>query len=568
MKYILIFILTTSFIYAQNLDSLYNAVISLHQHETNIKTPNSITTNNPPIKCGFGIIADVKRHFNDFTTEQQNNIQNVLERPILETSIVSPSGRFRIHYDRTGYNAPDYFNGIANTVQLSVDSLAMAFDSAYFFEVNYLGFDPPPSDDGDGGDDLYDVYISNLGYYGVTNWTSNNVGKNVSFIQIDNQMSDPNNFFTKGINAARVTAAHEFHHAIQVGSYSDNTEGNTYYFEITSTSMEEFVFDSVNDYYGYLSGYFKNPDRRFTYFDGSSNGGGYDRAIWNIFLKEKFEKDGDSKKGFDIIKRSWELMRNNQNSAIEAISLALSENGLSLKNTFAEFSQWVYFTGYRTKQNKYFSEANNYPLVKPIATYKYQGPKKTYMMSLKPMAHNYIVFDLSSSGINDTLVSIISNCDLKNADIYPYTGVNYDYSLLTANEDGSNQIITGYYSKLVSDKMEYLKESDVFNNEVVNGATLVREEVDFAFPQPFNYSKNQFVFFPTKTNEYGIAKLAIYSTSMNLIYNGQLPIYAAEKIIVRWDGKDNNGKKAASGIYIFVTDSDGEIITGKIAIIN
>ncbi len=565
MKYFLILIFSTTLLYAQNLDSLYNTIMLLHSSNHSIKGANQITLNHNHVKCGFSTVADVKVNFDSFTPAQQNNIQQILARPEKQKSIVSPLGLFRIHYDTTGVSTPDYYDGIHNTIQLSVDSIAIAFDSAYSFEINYLGYDAPPSDDGDGGDDLYDIYITNLGFYGVTDWELNSNNENKSFIRIDNKM----NFYTKGIYAARATAAHEFHHAIQVGSYSDNTSGNTYYFEITSTAMEEFVFDSVNDYYNYLPGYFNNADRRFTYFVNSGYGGGYDRAIWNIFLKEKFEQEESNKeKGFDIIKRTWELMRNDQNSAIESISIALSENGLSLKNTFAEFAQWSFFTDYRSKENKYFSEAINYPLIKPIATHLYQSPKKTYMMTSQPMSNNFIVFDLSYSGFNDTLVSIITNADVNSSVASPYSIIDYEYSLLTSGEDGSHEIVTGYYSILESSELEYLKESNIFNNEIVNGTTITREEIDFAYPQPFNYSKNNFVFFPTKPNEYGVAKLSIYSTSMNLIYSDNLQIYNTEKIVVRWDGKDNNGNNVPSGIYIYVTQSDDNLIKGKLAIIN
>ena len=577
MKYLLTFIFFASFLSAQNLDSLFNNIISLQEVKVPGKELHSITATSPPAKCGFGIISDAKRHFDEFTSNQQNKIQNILSRPERETSIVSPSGIFRIHYDRTGYDAPNYFNGIKNTVQLSVDSLAIALDSSYNYEVNVLGYKPPPSDGTDGGDDLYDVYIAELGsgYYGWTDYESIGNGVAKSYMVIDNSF-DTLHVSTNGIYGARVTAAHEFHHAIQVGSYRMPLDGDNFYFEITSTSMEEFVYDSINDYYSYLPYYFKNPDRRFTYFDGSGSGGGYDRVIWNIFLKEKFEyEEANSTKGFDIIKRTWELMNNLENSAMKSISLALSENGLSLKDTFAEFAQWTFFTNHRAKPNKYFSEASEYNLIKPIASYQYQPPKKTYMMTSQPMSNNFIFFDLSYSGINDTLYSIITNCDDNSSELQPYAIIEYDYSILTSEEDGSKEIFvdefknTSYYSKTESNKIEYLKESNVFNNKIVNGTTITREEINYAYPQPFNTTKYSFVCFPTKLNVNNTAKLIIYSTNMNLVYNREKKLENDfGKIVVRWDGIGNNGKSMASGIYIFVTESNGKLITGKIAIIN
>ncbi|MCF6269372.1 MAG: hypothetical protein L3J41_06670 [Melioribacteraceae bacterium] len=571
MKYLLILIFVTTLLSAQdskqNLESLFNSIISMQPTEAQAKEPHSITANTQPTKCGFGIVASANFYFDEFSFEQQNIIRNILGRPDRATSIVSPSGIFRIHYDTTGIHAPDYFNGSKNTIQLSVDSLAIAFDSSYNFEINILGYDVPPSDGIDGGDDLYDVYISMLGggLYGYTEWESIGEGKSKSYIIIDNKMNVP----TPGILGAKVTAAHEFHHAIQIGNYRDNIGCDTYYYELSATAMEEFVYDSINDYYFYLPPFFKKPDRRFTYMSSCSSAEGYERVLWNIFLKEHFEqKEGNANKGFDLIKRSWELMRDPSRTAIEAINLAIVENGMSMKTMFSEFGKWLYFTGYRTKENKYFSEAINYPLVKPLASYNYNSPKKTYMMTAEALANNYVVFDLSSSGVNDTLISIITNYDIANAAKSPFDVIEYEYSLMTTGEDGSTEIIGGYYSKVESENNEYLFESNIFNNEVVNGTTITRNEIDFAYPQPFNYSKNSFVFFPTRLSQYGIAKLTIYSTSMNLIFSDNLQIYNSEKIVVRWDGKDNNGNNVPSGIYIYITESDGELVKGKLAIIN
>ena len=163
-------------------------------------------------KCGFGIVTSIKSNIDLYTPEQQVVLQKILSRPDLQTSIVSPSGFFRIHYDQTGFNSPSYVSSL--TADQNAAEVAKSLDSVYRFEVNYLGYLPPPGDNGAGGDNKYDIYIQNqgAGLYGYTepesrvgqiNWTS--------FIVIDN---DYVGYYGTGINGMLVTVAHEFHHAI------------------------------------------------------------------------------------------------------------------------------------------------------------------------------------------------------------------------------------------------------------------------------------------------------------------------------------------------------------------
>ena len=85
-------------------------------------------------------------------------ISSLLQRPTSDTSFVTPKGWFRIHFQKTGYDAPLY----------DLKELARAADSSYNYEVNFLKYPPPPKDFGKSSingnpDDLYDIYIQNLG---------------------------------------------------------------------------------------------------------------------------------------------------------------------------------------------------------------------------------------------------------------------------------------------------------------------------------------------------------------------------------------------------------------------
>ncbi|MCB9249565.1 MAG: hypothetical protein H6613_13980 [Ignavibacteriales bacterium] len=139
MKKIIFILFLTKIAFAQNLDSLYNEL--LVQHSKIKSTSQTQIQNTETNKCGFGLTASVKAHFNEFSYEQQQTIEEILDRPTLQTSIVSPSGFFRIHYDTTGQNAPTY----------NINDLAIACDSAYTFEVTILGYPAPPKDGTSGG---------------------------------------------------------------------------------------------------------------------------------------------------------------------------------------------------------------------------------------------------------------------------------------------------------------------------------------------------------------------------------------------------------------------------------
>lgn len=484
---------------------------------------------------------------NQLSADKQEILNSLLERPSADTSIVSPSGIFRIHYFLSGNNAPKY----------NVHNLAEAFDSAYNYEVNFLGFPPPPKDESEGGDDKYDIYIQSLGpgSYGETRFSINSDGKFVSYTLVDNSFSATP---TEGIDGAIVTAAHEFHHAIQVGNYGWFSD-QTYFYEITSTSMEEFVFDDINDYYYYLPAYFRRPSNAF------SNYTGYELAHWNIFLKEKFEKTGSNLvSGFDIIRRSWELFASSRNG-IQAYSQALFENGTSFKNEFLDFGLWCYFTSSR-KDSKHFSEAENYPKLKPLSTYPFSSPNKQYMFGTLPISNNFIYFN-SVPLQSDTLVSVLSNCDVKNS-MSPENKIDLEYNLYDYEEPGSVRIINQYYSKINSVANDLISQGNIYNNEIVSGNNFAQETEDYAFPQPFAYSEYDFIYIPAYKADNGLAELKIYSVDMKLIFNSVLPVQSNDKVFVKWNAKDNSGNKLATGVYIYVTKSGNKISKGKFAILN
>lgn len=529
------------FVNGQSIDSLYNQFLRVKGIKQ-LGLPNQVSDAGEPIKCGFGTINNVRMNYDKFSATQKKVVAALLGRPASDTSVVTKSGKIRIHFFKSGVNAPVY----------DINELVKAADSVYNYEVNILGFPPPPGDFGLGGDDLYDIYIENLGYgnYGYTDGDQKLTDSTYAcYSAIDNDFEQ--GFNTHGINAAKVTLAHEFHHAIQMGNYIYRPN-DLWYMELTSTSMEEFVFDSVNDYYFYLPTYFRYPHKSLGNLTIDM---GYSRVIWNIYLKERF--------GVGIIKQIWDLIPKER--ALKAFADVIVKYGSDFKTEFNQFGTWMYYTNFRAVPNKYFKEAASYPLIKYLMSTQFTPPSTLLSVSSEPVSNNFLVFKDNSTTPGDTLVSILSNCNIDGAISSPIKYLDFNYTVSTQKISDRN-ILNKYYTKYESSNNFILIESNILDNIPIEGFSTA--ELDYPFPQPFRYSVNPEISFPTKINGTGKAELYIYSAGMKLVYSGAMQIRASDKIYITWNAIDNQNKKLSSGVYIYFVKSGDVINKGKFVIYN
>ncbi|MCK9426067.1 MAG: hypothetical protein M0Q21_08525 [Ignavibacteriaceae bacterium] len=555
MRYFLIILIFTAGISAQSIrlrriDSLYNKYLALHQKEFPENLSQLASEENK--KCSFGIENAVRLGIKSFSPAQQKVLKPLFDRPILDTSIVSPSGFFRIHFNKT-LNAPKY----------DIYELAKAFDSSYSVEVNYLGFLSPPRDLGIGGDDKYDIYVYNLGrnIYGNTNSEEEiSSGSNTyySYIEMDNGFVG---YPTTGIQAAKVTAAHELHHAIQIGNYilrqTETEIFDLYFYELTSTAMEEFVFDEVNDYYYYFKtgGYLNYTDKAF----GSNEG--YNLAIWNIYLKDKF--------GYDIIKRQWELMRTYR--ALEAIDRSLIENQSSFLEAYKEFAIWTFYTNYRAVPGMFFDEAAKYPPVKPSMTVTFTGNSVPVQLSNYVTSTSFLKVVNPQTSPKDTLHFIISNFELENG----INNLNKQFSasitLSSIKQDGFTQLAEGYYFLFSADNPYLWKNTSIINNIVISDSQKVYAVTEAPFPSPFRYGMNNFLKIPFAGNFNEEISMKVFSVSMDLVYDKALILFRDPikgEAVVEWNGLNNKSEKLASGVYIYFIKSQARTALGKLVIVN
>lgn len=542
MKYfitIILFLFTSTYSQDLNnreLDSLFNLYMK-------IKNPAALearTIDDTALsKCGFSVVNSVRLNFDKFSAEQQQQLLKMFQRPSSQTDVVTPSGYFRIHYDTSGINALKY----------DLNLLMQSLDSSYEFEVTKLGY-LPPKDNGSGGDDKYDVYVRNVGnLYGYTELEDRISGNTYnSFMVIDNEYTHTN---SRGIDGARVTVAHELHHGIQIGSYAYSDQ-DIYFHELSSTAMEEFVYDGINDYYYYMDDYFRGTDIPFPEHNG------YDLAIWNVFLKSMFD--------FNILKKQWEVLPDKR--AIDAIVFSIGERGANFQDIFNKFGIWTYFTGFRAIPGKYFEEGSNYPVVSNLVQKSFTPPADTLVLNAYPVSHNYLTLSASIYQGIDTLTILISNSDYKRVSMDPYQAETAVYELYIDSSDGLSKISEGYYKRFTVQNTAFWAASEFLNNQLVSEG-FIRIESESAFPLPFRYNVNSLIYFPVKMNPANEIELYIYSASMDLVYNSTKSIFNMfGKNIVSWNGRTFENRKLGSGVYLYVIKSGDDIVKGKLIIFN
>jgi hypothetical protein len=442
-------------------------------------------------KCGTSDLMFAYLHWNELSLQKKSAIQKITSRPEKQKDRLSRSGRFRIHYDTAGTGSPALITfgpnsqRIPNTVEQYVDSLEAALEYAWRLEVDTLGFLPPPSDGGQGGGPEYDVYVSELGtdLFGRTLWSDvddiiiSGVRRTFSsYIEIENDFLG---FRTPGMDGLRITTAHEFHHAIQVGNYGYWTNlpnYDFYFYELTSVWMEHVAYANIKDYYydlpNYLERFRDSQNRSYTFTTYTGGYAGYERSIWAQYLAKRF--------GRDIMRQVWTGMV--ADPVLVSTGKILQQYGTSLESEFTEFSDWNYFTSDRAQAGKYYDDAADWPRFLPNVASTFGGLSSSISSSGWPLSTQFCQFAISG----DTVTAILTNVDATDAVDPSASATGYQLQLSASNPPRPYQKVTGGLSLsfLPVDKSKW--KTICFQSSTRSIATVASDP----FPNPISVSRN------------------------------------------------------------------------------
>ena len=526
-------------------------------------TNQSTTSEIKSMKSATPLVALSHFHWSQLSPQSKTIITQTLQATETQKSRLSPSGRFRIHYDTTGDNTPALLNAdqtqsLPNTYEAYVDSAGAVFDYCWTFQIDSLGYNPPAPHIGLSGNPEYDIYIENIGpdTFGYTNWDDsmqaasppNTAPRYWTYTVIDNDFLE---FRTKGIDALRATAAHEFQHAIHLGGYGLWDVRDEFFFELSAGWMEGVNFPSVHDYFYDVADYFisfRDANGSLPFFNNYKYGS--ERGIWGQFIAKRF--------GRDMMRRIWEFEI--KEDIMHAINDALMTQGSDMRTEFYLFSYWNYFTADRADTILYYPEGKNYPRFTPNSTITYMGSITSLSDQAHTLSTSFYEFHLAT----DTLTAIVTNVDIPEAQQY----ADASYSLLLELGTSINNVPTQNLSNGlkvgfgVSDQSKWTERYLLASTK-----TDIPKSIADASPNPFLLSKATQLALPVKDPSNSLAHIFIFGSSLSLAFSGDYSVseYSGGKFILIPSADLRS--RLSSGIYFIIARTNNSEYRWKVAVI-
>jgi hypothetical protein len=262
------------------------------------------------------------------------------------------STNFCVHYRPTGMSE----SATATQVQTTLNTL----EHVRTVETQTLGYRAPLSDapavaTTDNPDGKFDVFLGDIaqeGLYGycAPDGASPNTkdGRAPAFCVLDNDYKQ-SQYGIPPINSLRVTAAHEFFHAIQ---FAYDVDEDIWFMEGTATWIEDELYDSINDNYQFLyDSPIRYPRRSADYSVDLARYGSF------VFFKYVAERLGSR----TVVRQFWDYADAPDNRySLQAIRAVMAARNTNWTNLFTQFASW------NTLPAGSYSERGGYP--SPVLT--------------------------------------------------------------------------------------------------------------------------------------------------------------------------------------------------------
>ena len=473
---------------------------------------------------------------------------------------------FNIHYDiSTSSNdaiSTDDLNN--NYIPDYAEDMGSVYEYVYSYFKDSLNYDLVFQNNQNSNIEKYNIFIKNLpqNYFALTYTTSFINESNTrcgSYIKMRNNYLGSAFQGLSEIENIKITAAHEFFHAIQ---FSYNCYERFWLMEATAVWSEDIIYDDINDHYRYMPSWFQNSSKTI---DDESNHM-YGSFIFFQYLEEHLG-------GPNMIKSIWENSRNRANSVNDisfvSINSALQEAGSSFNSAINNMRIANRVMSNHPNASPFtYEEANAYPV---------SGPLEITQLSFENNTINYIQNAIYKNSANYLKIDLFTPAKIK---IDVVNGFEEDIfsALIFKHQNGNNWTIrTGNtfnidpgagieWASLLINTQNQNQSSWSYSCTISQG-----ENEDFninnVYPNPFTSKSNKFKTKLISTITQNI-EINIYNTLGRTILNKNLSLLESEEKTFEWNLKNRFGKKVSSGIYFIEIKGQNKRDVKKITVLN
>ncbi len=524
-------------------------------------------------KCATEITTEARLRLDEFGSSQREEILAMLTRPTL--SSFEDTAHFRVHFSTSGSNICYQWPNRAY-----LDATKLSAETSWTFYHTTKGWQVPPSDGtSGGGNNLIDLYIDDLGTsaYGVTYAETPVPGgfpnDYTAYFVIDNDYTGFG--YSDRTLPMQVTVAHEYHHVVQMG-YVINL---SWWMENMSTFMEDEVYDSIDDNYGYLSFHTSSIFNKMSTANGAYEYGSF---IWPTFLKENW--DHSLVKNIEACAASGNLFT--------CFDTVLNGLGSDYASAQAEFNVWNFYMSAARNDGGHYIEGGSYPVTpafdKQYTTYPQLNQHPTSSPEKRPEASAYSIQRFKPvNGSTDNQLDISfdgPDCTRQVCLIAKEVGSNTFHEYYVALDGSGNGNVsvpdftfaqTEFVHMVVTmprvcgnGRFDYVFSADtgaepvgVESGDPLFTRTVVLEQNT---PNPFG---------PTTRIGYrlmsdGAVGLSIIDAGGRVVRSLISATQPAGQYSVRWDGRDDRGRAMAPGVYFYRLSLNGDSAVKKMLMLD
>ncbi len=337
----------------------------------------------PGPRDGTPILRDLAARLPELSPRRRREAERILARPTDRRDAIHGyrttatrrvcDPRICIWWVTRTSDAPSLVDANRNRLPDWVDRTRAAFTKVWRTEIGRLGYARPRSDIASrnhGVDGRLDVYIADVGSIGLYGYCTTDDPARTSRRSVSSYCVVDDDFSRRqfggsatGVAALRVTAAHEFFHAVQ---YAYDWLEDLWLMEGTAAWIEDEVFDGVNDNLQYLRtsplspSFFWYP---LDYYNPDpfelDAGLKYGAWIFWRFLSERY--------GAGVVRAVWRRADERRGApgeySAKALASALRIRGFDLGDVFADFG------AANVRPRASYSEGASYPAPRPTRTF-------------------------------------------------------------------------------------------------------------------------------------------------------------------------------------------------------